>query len=164
MFCLIFIYLFRLVSWWEYGTFSAVQCLVGFSYLKGLHSHKAFCTRQFVIGWGGLKKDQLQGSLLLIFTLSTSKPLPTLVKSQPSTWAICGSVTSLPDIKSRLNTNHRLEPFCLQYLPFPCCHESPIDFDSTNISWWWELTSFSCLFTHSVQSKNPVALFTLVYK
>lgn len=161
MLCLVFICLSRLVSWWE---FAAACCLVGFSYLKGLHSHEAFCIQQFVINWGGLKKDQLQDSLLLIFTLSTSKRLPTLVKSQPSAWAICGSVTSLPDIRSRLNTSHRLEPFCLQYLPFPCCQESPIDFESTNISRWWELTAFSCLFTHSVQSKKPVALFTLVYK
>lgn len=99
-----------------------------------------------------------------VYIYLTSKRLPTLVKSQPSTWAICGSITSLSDIKRRLNTNHRLETFCLQYLPFPCCHKSPIDFESTNISRWWELTSFSCLFTHSVQSKKPVALFTLVYK
>lgn len=164
MFCLIFVCLFRLVGWWEYGTFAAACSLVGFSYLKCLHSHKAFCTQQFVINWRGLKRDQLQDSLLLVFTLSASTHLPTLVKSQPRAWVICVSVTSLPDIKSRLNTNHRLEPFCLQYLPFSCCHESPIDFESTNISRWWELISFSCLFTHSVQSKKPVALFTLVYK
>lgn len=84
---------------------------VGFCYLKGLHSHKAFCKWQFVINWGGLNRDQLQDSLLLIFALSTSTLLPTLVKSQPSAWVICVSVTSLPDIKSWLNTNHRLEPF-----------------------------------------------------
>lgn len=85
--------------------------LVGFCYLKGLHSHKAFCKWQFVINWGGLKRDQLQDSLLLIFTLPTSTLLPTLVKSQPSAWVICVSLTSLPDIKRWLNTNHRLEPF-----------------------------------------------------
>lgn len=123
VFCLIFICLFRLVSWWE---FAAARCLVGFSYLKGLHSHKAFCTWQFVICWGRLKKDQLQDSLLLIFTLSTSKPLPTLVKSQPSTWAICGSVTSLPDIRNRLNTNHRLEPFFLNICPFLVVRNHPL--------------------------------------
>lgn len=87
-----------------------LPALVGFCYLKRLHLHKAFCKWQFVISWGGLKRDQLEDSLLLIFALSTSTLL-TLVKSQPSAWVICVSVTSLPDIKSWLNTNHRLEPF-----------------------------------------------------
>lgn len=128
-------------------------------YLKGLPSHKAFCKRQFVINWGGLKRDQLQESLLLIFMLSTSTPLPTLLKSKPSTWVICLSVTSLPDIKSWSNTNHRLEPFISIFAFWLLSW-----FKSTNISQWWELISFSCLFTYPVQTKKPVALFTLVYK
>lgn len=96
-----------------------LPALVGFCYhLKHLYSHKVFCKWQFVINWGGLKKDQLQDSLLLIFTLSTSTLHPTLVKSQPSAWVICVSVTSLPDNKSWLNTNHRLEPFVLVFALF----------------------------------------------
>lgn len=115
-------YLFVCLGWLVSGNMTLLlqlPALVGFCYhLKRLYSHKGFCKWQFVINWGGLKRDQLQDSLLLIFTLSTSTLLPTLVKSQPSAWVICVSVASLPDNMSWLNTNHRLEPFVLVFALF----------------------------------------------